>query len=146
MSSTNKTSTLKLHSWVPTDPVLREDFNENFSKIDSAVASIHSSFGACQIYEGTYTGTGSTSFSLTFAKLPSIIFIDPTSTVTSNSPKLLGAIVRNGGSMEGRNTTYHKITTSGNKITFTANINNDNGKEINLSGTTYRYVALGLVK
>lgn len=35
--STNKTPNLGLHSWVGTDRVLREEFNENFNKLDTVV-------------------------------------------------------------------------------------------------------------
>ena len=35
--STNKTPNLNLHSWEPTDAFSREEFNDNFDKIDTAV-------------------------------------------------------------------------------------------------------------
>ena len=37
MSSTNKTTHLRLNQWIGTDPVLRTDFNFDNSKIDAAV-------------------------------------------------------------------------------------------------------------
>lgn len=35
--STNKTKHLELHSWAPLDPFTREEFNDNFTRIDTAV-------------------------------------------------------------------------------------------------------------
>jgi hypothetical protein len=39
MASTNKTGNLQLNQWVPTDPVLREDFNLDNSVLDAAVSA-----------------------------------------------------------------------------------------------------------
>lgn len=36
--STNKTNHLNLHSWIKTDPFRMEEFNDNFTAIDTAVA------------------------------------------------------------------------------------------------------------
>lgn len=38
--SSQKTTNLNMHKWVPTDPVQREEFNENFQKIDDKTAEV----------------------------------------------------------------------------------------------------------
>ena len=44
----------QLHQWEPEDPFLRTDFNEDFQKIDTAIAER----GDCLICNGKYVGTG----------------------------------------------------------------------------------------
>ncbi len=46
--STNKTEHFGLHAWEPEDRFLREEFNENFAKLD----------GAARVIAGAYTGDG----------------------------------------------------------------------------------------
>ncbi|MEG0876964.1 MAG: hypothetical protein RSF77_07510, partial [Oscillospiraceae bacterium] len=40
MASTNKTANLSLNQWVPTDPVLMEDMNEDNRKLDAALGGM----------------------------------------------------------------------------------------------------------
>ena len=71
--ATNSSEHLGLHLWQPTDQVLRTEFNQNWSKIDEAVAEVQSGLtdgltainadlGSAgknaRIAWGTYTGTG----------------------------------------------------------------------------------------
>lgn len=46
--STNKTERFGLHAWEPEDRFLREEFNENFARLD----------GAARVVAGAYTGDG----------------------------------------------------------------------------------------
>lgn len=46
--STKKTEHLKLHGWEPFDAFMREEFNENFDKIDAAVKSDRAGITAAQ--------------------------------------------------------------------------------------------------
>ena len=48
--ATNHTTNYQLNLWEPTDSFLREEFNENFGKLDAAVA-------ACVPVTGTYIGS-----------------------------------------------------------------------------------------
>lgn len=52
MSSTNHTQHYGLSQWEPEDAFLREEFNEDFRKIDGVMA------GKAEIVLGTYTGDG----------------------------------------------------------------------------------------
>ena len=67
MASTNKTNHLALNQWAAEDPVLREDFNSDNTKIDTALASMSTQLagilanaGNCRIGTGSYVGTGGT--------------------------------------------------------------------------------------
>ena len=50
--SSQKTEHYQLHKWEPGDDFLREEFNENFEKLDEATA------GKVGAVFGTYTGDG----------------------------------------------------------------------------------------
>ena len=131
MSSAFKTDFLKLHSWAAADPVLRADFNHNFSLIDSALAALSSRAGSCSIFSGSYSGTGDAAFSLSFNKLPSLIFIQ-----REDSTACRLAIVRQGGYIDGQKTSS-KISINGSTLTFTASDLSNN-----VSGVKYGYLAL----
>ena len=137
MSSAFKTDFLKLHSWAAADPVLRADFNHNFSLIDSALAALSSRAGSCSIFSGSYSGTGDAAFSLSFNKLPSLIFIQRSDNVSGSL-----AVVRQDGRLSGSETAA-KISISGNTLTLTAVSPTKPG--INVSGKTYSYVAVASV-
>ena len=49
--STNKTPNLNLHSWLPTDAFSREEFNDNFAAIDTAIdtASLWTKLGTYSV-------------------------------------------------------------------------------------------------
>lgn len=53
--SSQKTEHYQLHKWEPGDDFLREEFNENFAAIDTAIA------GASRVVAGAYTGNGKAS-------------------------------------------------------------------------------------
>ena len=137
MSSAFKTDFLKLHSWAAADPVMRADFNHNFSLIDSALAALSSRAGSCSIFSGSYSGTGDPAFSLSFDKLPSLIFIQRSDNVSGSL-----AVVRQDGRLSGSETAA-KISISGNTLTLTAVSPTKPG--INVSGKTYSYVAVASV-
>lgn len=59
MASTNQTPSYKLSQWVETDPVLREDFNADNRKIESALFGLQSNINDNRVVVGEYTGTGS---------------------------------------------------------------------------------------
>lgn len=143
MSSTNKTANLKMHSWVRTDPVVCEDFNENFNKIDAAIGDMRASYGGCEIYVGEYTGTGTLSHSLTFPKLPVfLIVLDPHDTYVSRfsgGPVIVG--------MEFLNflgTAASTISVSGTTITLTG-VRSGSGA-VNTLNMRYHYLALAPAK
>ena len=62
--ATNHTTNYALNLWEPTDSFLREEFNENTSKIDTAIKAVDAkasqAFSTANLpwVTGTYTGTG----------------------------------------------------------------------------------------
>lgn len=63
--STNKSEHFQLHLWEPEDNFLREEFNENFSKLDAAA----------RVVFGTYTGNGNSSQTISLGFTPSAVFL-----------------------------------------------------------------------
>ena len=79
--ATNTSEHLGLHLWEPTDQVLRTEFNQNWTKIDTAVNAAQETAEAAQSAEeqrpyviGSYTGNGGTQ-SITLGFQPSFVII-----------------------------------------------------------------------
>lgn len=67
--SSQKTEHYQLHKWEPGDDFLREEFNENFEKLDGAVGE---KTGAVF---GTYTGDGASSRTISLGFTPSAVLL-----------------------------------------------------------------------
>ena len=79
--ATNTSEHLGLHLWEPTDQVLRTGFNQNWTKIDTAVNAAQETAEAAQSAAeqrpyviGSYTGNGGTQ-SITLGFQPSFVII-----------------------------------------------------------------------
>ena len=79
--ATNTSEHLGLHLWKPTDQVLRTEFNQNWTKIDTAVNAAQETAEAAQSAAeqrpyviGSYTGNGGTQ-SITLGFQPSFVII-----------------------------------------------------------------------
>ena len=77
--SSQKTEYYELNQWLPTDQVLRTDFNADNAKIDAAIAARN-----CQLYMTTYTGVGSGTLSFTFPHKPMLVVV-----MSSEQPSVL---------------------------------------------------------
>ena len=85
--ATNSSEHLRLHLWEPSDQVLRTEFNQNWTKIDTAVNAAQETAEAAQntadgaycpsnkpFVCGTYTGNGS-SQTITLGFQPSFVLV-----------------------------------------------------------------------
>ena len=79
--ATNTSEHLGLHLWEPTDQVLRTEFNQNWTKIDTEVNAAQETAEAAQSAAeqrpyviGSYTGNGGTQ-SITLGFQPSFVII-----------------------------------------------------------------------
>ena len=75
--STNKTENYGLHAWEASDDFLRQEFNENFVRIDGAVYDL--------LVTGTYTGDGTTSRTIELGFTPRALLLFNNSGATMNS-------------------------------------------------------------
>ena len=80
--SSQKTEYYELNQWLPTDQVLRTDFNADNAKIDVALGTLAAAVeqcGNCKIVYGSYTGTGEYGnvkrSSLTFSGEPLLVIV-----------------------------------------------------------------------
>ena len=143
MSSTT-TKNLSLHTWEPNDPIRRQEFNENFQKIDETLAHP----GNCRIAYGSYTGTGKSGgsypnrldFAETLGKAPAFLYVS-----RENSFDYMFLI---------RGMTYQTSnfpdfgSSETNSITWTAtgvswSTEYGASPQLNQSGVKYYYVAMG---
>ena len=115
------TSNYQLHQWVPEDDFLRTDFNTDFQKIDTALASVLSTAkGRCWLFPGSYVGNGNSSRTFGMGQTVQAVFLSTgSSTITA---------LRNGG-------TISNVAVAGNGFTISA-------ATLNQSGKTYNYLAL----
>ena len=81
--SSSKTTHYQLHQWQPQDQVLREEFNQNFSRLDTALGE--------RIVTGSYVGDWAETQTIQLDVTPTAVLVVPT------FPQLLnGSIVRGG--------------------------------------------------
>ena len=74
--ASQQTPNYRLSRWAGTDRILVEEFNDNWDKIDTALAAHN-----CQFYTASYVGDGQTTLNLTFPHKPMILFITRDDTV-----------------------------------------------------------------
>lgn len=150
--SSQKTTHLKLHRWIKSDPIKMAEFNENFQKLDEAIAA------GAKIATGSYVGTGtygsSNPCSLTFDFPPRLFIMFKETgirmyvTVDSSSNHMdyiftldgLGVtyspLYTNGGG----GTLYAKKSQDGKTLFYYGNYSNH---QCNGKGETFRYIAIG---
>lgn len=73
-----QTQFFHLNQWLPDDPVLREDFNGDNQKLDSALNTLSNAVrlaGNAHVEYASYVGNGSGTVSLTFSHTPLMVFV-----------------------------------------------------------------------
>jgi len=140
----------ELTIWNAEDRIMREDFNEDNTKTENALANLTAAqnqmaqvlagCGNCQVYTTTYTGNGSTAGkSITFPAKPIIVMISDSSGKNRNifwQGMPFYALLTQ--------TTYPAtLTWNGNTVTLTDGENTKSAEKIfNKSGSTYYLAAL----
>lgn len=131
------TPNISLHQWEPEDAFLRQDFNQDFQKIDAAVAAAR--VWPCCKY-GTYKGNGST-VTVNVGFRPSFLVLMSTYSSSQNAGDTLSAMGVSGLMVE--NTRSYGSNVYRN-CTFTSTgftINDTTPDALNVDGVTYHYVA-----
>ena len=147
----NYTPNYQLHQWEPEDKFLRTDFNQDLSKIDTALGTLSATAtelgeelhlrGNCQICFQTYAGTGTSGNSkpntLTFPGKPLVLLVRDNSADGRFIMALQGALVA------------HTTVFSGNWVTMSWSGNSvgwyhhsDPEIQMNQAGVTYFVAAL----
>ena len=143
-----QTPNFQLNQWSGDDYVRRTDFNADNAKIDAALAAA----GNCRIVTGSYTGTGTYGYanknSLTLPFSPVLLLISG----GSNGFAVIPMGGESGAAYFGTTKATWKVTRDGNTVSWYMNGgNHSNGStlsasadgQMNTSGTTYYYAALG---
>lgn len=140
----NQTKKYQLNLWDKTDRIQMEDFNADNAKIEAALASVAeqsalvTQCGNCQLYYGTYTGTGSGATVLSFEKKPLFVTIMGHNiwiTAMQGAPVAIG---KNAGELYSG---YNTAAWSGNGVSLT-NTDNDMESQCNKKSVTYYVMAL----
>ena len=150
----NYTENYQLNQWEPTDRVLREDFNSDNAKLETALSEMAAQmagFGNCRMAVGSYVGSGgkgpSSPVTLTFDFSPKFLFVRGENYATSLYGFSGWFLWCAGGDMAkpgmaGGSTSYpNVITANGNTISWYNGY--DAGYQLNAAQQTYYYVALG---
>ena len=116
-----------LPQWAATDRVLREDFNEAFDAIDTALGE------KCKVLVGTYAGDGTTGRVIDFGQAVTLVIVQGKGW-RSNSFNDIG-FAAGEGCIAG-------ISSGGNGFTHTGTGIQIESTYFNSSGSTYSYIAL----
>lgn len=136
--STQKTTHYSLHKWVPEDPFLREEFNENFATLDDQV------FKAARVAVGYYTGNGSEWRTLTLPFQPRAVFVIMRDGLLRGSSDVYGGLAVTGSPARSHvdinSPVALQIVTGGFQVhSLPAGTT---GPHLNLDGSPYQYLAL----
>ena len=138
--ATNTSEHLGLHLWEPTDQVLRTEFNQNWTKIDTAVNAAQETAEAAQSAAeqrpyviGSYTGNGGTQ-SITLGFQPSFVI----STAQPANSRDTAFIAVSGGSEAASTLSF---TETGFTVMVTPT-SYETYPLTNQNGTFYHYLAL----
>ena len=148
MASTNKTENIQLNQWIKTDPVLMDDMNADNQKLDSAIGALQS--GMLHIASGSYEGTGTcgsgSPTSLSFDFSPRLLIIRAPSSEGKNGNAFGTTLVRGidfqYNDTYGMYSSYMNVSWGENSVSWYTNMGYP-GDQLNESGTTYYYVAIG---
>lgn len=120
--STNKTTNRQLHNWSPGDSFLREEFNENFTRLDQVPEAVF----------GSYTGNGARQRFISLGFTPKAVLVEYKDGIRGSSSCYGGMALPgrplNGGSMS--------IAEGGIQFTW----QNDN-EIVNSNGAVMYYIA-----
>ena len=81
--STNKTQNYQFHQWLPEDVFLRSEFNENFAKLDAALAALAQTKAA--VLTGSYTGDGKADRLISLGITPRAVYVADSSGFTATT-------------------------------------------------------------
>ena len=131
------TANYQLHQWVPEDNFLRTDFNQDFAKIDTALAGAETlARQKSRVVAGTYTGNAAGSRDINMGFQPIAVLVEVSfGKRAASGYSMFGGLAVRGGSLQHSDTAL-SITQTGFQV--------DAGGEssTNTNGQSYRYIAI----
>ncbi len=163
--STRKTQNYQLHQWEATDDFLRAEFNENFTKLDEAVAAevaarasavngLNTALGKKpEVFVGTYTGDGTKGrvlFRSTKGRVialgfqPKAVLVMPSTGQLNASYCYFGGLAVMGSPVAVKDNEVAALTATGFRVSHTAIYHNNYTElfTVNESEKRYHYLAI----
>ena len=149
------TANYQFHQWVPEDNFLRTDFNQDFQKIDSTLASLQTQTDSkassaalsavetlanqkCEIAVGSYAGDRAASRKISLPFTPTAVLVERCYGTRDFSSGVYGCLALAGKSARsGQGSTALSLGTDG----FTVYQDGNKGVYLNDTGVTYYYIA-----
>jgi len=97
--STNKTTYYQLHQWSGWDSILRTEFNENFTLLDTALAAVGNS--GFRILMGNYLGNNTYPRTISIGLTPKMVMLSTGGRMYNGASIFGGLAYANGGDTEG---------------------------------------------
>lgn len=124
--SQNQTEHFGLHLWEPGDHFLREEFNNNFTKLDAITAE------KTGMVFGVYIGDGMATQHIELGWRPAVVYTLPNSGKASTYNQISGGLFGDGFPMASN---YGAVDATGFTVTKGGN------SEMNLNKQVYYYIA-----
>lgn len=119
--SSQKTEHYQLHKWEPGDDFLREEFNENFEKLDKATA------GKVGAVFGTYTGDGAATRHIELGFTPRAVYLNDSQGYTAfrnySNERFRGGMALDGGPLSTGQSPILQIEAGGFRVYFDSALN-----------------------
>ncbi|MEA4955191.1 MAG: hypothetical protein VB096_06720 [Pseudoflavonifractor sp.] len=133
--ASNQSTHFQLNLWEPGDNFLREEFNENFTKLDEAVAA------GTRLTTGSYVGNGQATQTITLDFTPKAVLVLPAggNFFSNGSPSYTnGGLAAGGSSAKKSEGTLVSICTGGFQIYFLRDY-----VGTNYSNQVFNFIAVG---
>lgn len=138
--STNKTEHYALHAWEPEDDFVRQEFNENFAKLDTALAALAQGMGnKLELVTGQYTGNDAATRTISLGFRPKMVII-----LTNNGLPFTGVDMHSqAGGFFTPNMTTTPVTITDTGFSMKVNTSSNYNMNSDSSGVNpFYYVAL----
>ena len=111
------TANYQLHQWVPEDNFLRTDFNQDFQKLDTALAEVQALAGQkSRVVAGTYTGNAAENRQINLGFQPIAVLVEISFGKRAGSGySMFGGLAVRGGSLQHSDTAL-SITQTGFQV------------------------------
>ena len=129
--STRKTQNYQLHQWEATDDFLRTEFNENFTKLDEAVAAevaaragavngLNTALGKkTEVVTGTYTGDGTKGRAVALGFRPKAVLVISSDGRLNATYGYYGGLAVTGGPVAVKDNEVIALTATGFQVSHT---------------------------
>ena len=141
----NYTTNYQLPTWVETDRIQMDDFNDMTDKLDAALGEQQAALvkcGNCKAEIFSYTGTGSTTSRIDFPERPVFFIIQGGTGVILGGPGKTATLAASGASVSSSRVDKITMTWSGSQLSLT---DSSAYMNLNVSNVVYQVIAFYLM-